>query len=1242
MFLPHSLPVRHTSWVTFFLMCCLGASTAAHGEDITPAQWLASQPKPAFKAGHTLPRLTRYAYQVPIDVTKELTENWGYALQLHEGYLDQQVVDRLDDPSSREAQIAALTLSDPVKYPLFITTSRRMPGVGEVDDSAWTHNASGQLLTGSLSSPDGTPWSPGEEPLYSSEAPDSVWALAGEYRAAPLRALVARVPVNMVLNGGEYGMGFVGVGDGAGTIWGLDPSHNAAVASSIWGGGRNGHCSAKSANAQRIIADAIRAAAPQRSLYVFYTAGGRTLRNHYWGQDFYGGYWEHGSGINDIPSNETYYKSFNSGFTGGEDVLTMALNAASLEIASGNPLSYNWLTGGWERGDPATFQADITRWTGFLKCYATAGMIGGNLGAYGDNNATLSASFPSNAPSYYLRDLIALSHVQALFSQIESLLRNSDLLPGPMKHAISITEPAYEFPTGDATARVLARKHRTQATWLITAWAADGADRHVRVAIPELGQLTVEARSCGSVYTATLTNHQVTLIRLDNEGATYTAVADGTPVVTTVDSTTQLPPASDCLLWLDAGRGLTVDGTGKVSAWTSQGSVALTLEQSLATNQPTVVTNAITGFPAVRFSNNLSWLENNAIGDTAGNAFIGTLNVYAVFTGATINGDNRVISATANGGDWETGKGFKLTDGIVGTAELKNGVLLKVTGGQIETTLNAIRIGVMGPGYGGFSGDLAEILVYKGQSQQSSSLVTAYLKDKYNLRPSTVVNGSFEAYQVSGYQYCQYTPQTPGWINCGSIVQANGSPWGAPIAPDGTQTAVLQMLGNMSQTIDLAAGSYTVGFKAARRQGQLQPVKVSIDGTQIALISPSSDAFDDYVTDSFTVTAGFHTLRLEGTDGTGDKSTFIDQVSLTKLAGSTGLLGGSFEVPMVNGYQYSPTGSSWTFSASSVIQANGSAWGALNAPDGKQTAVLQNTGAISQTITLAAGSYRIGFKAARRDNQIQPVKVSVDGTQIGSLISPASAAFEAYTSGVYTVAAGEHTVRLEGTDGTDDKSTFIDDVQINGETGAGSSATTAGLGSITREWWTGIGGTALNSVNWTSVPSGSESITSFEGPTNWADDYGSRIRGYLVAPTSGTYTFWVATDDDGELWLSTTDQPADKVMIASVAGWTNNREWNKYASQKSATIALMAGQQYYIEVLHKEGSGGDNVAVGWAKPGEGTSEPSQVIPGTQLSPWIGGSASMEGDLSDPACTGNICRKTLLQTFGLGYGFGEAK
>jgi hypothetical protein len=159
-------------------------------------------------------------------------------------------------------------------------------------------------------------------------------------------------------------------------------------------------------------------------------------------------------------------------------------------------------------------------------------------------------------------------------------------------------------------------------------------------------------------------------------------------------------------------------------------------------------------------------------------------------------------------------------------------------------------------------------------------------------------------------------------------------------------------------------------------------------------------------------------------------------------------------------------------------------------------------------------------------------------------------------------------------------------------------------GFILREWWTGISGTSVSSltsdINYPTNPNGRAFLTSLEAPTDWADNYGTRIRGYLYPPADGNYTFWIASDDNGQLRLSTDDNPSNAILIAYVNDWTNSHEWTKYTSQTSTPKSLLAGHKYYIEVLQKEGGGGDNIAVAWQGPGI----TQQVIDGFYLSPWL--------------------------------------
>jgi signal transduction histidine kinase len=129
-------------------------------------------------------------------------------------------------------------------------------------------------------------------------------------------------------------------------------------------------------------------------------------------------------------------------------------------------------------------------------------------------------------------------------------------------------------------------------------------------------------------------------------------------------------------------------------------------------------------------------------------------------------------------------------------------------------------------------------------------------------------------------------------------------------------------------------------------------------------------------------------------------------------------------------------------------------------------------------------------------------------------------------------------------------------------------------------------------------PSGREIATSFEAPTDWAKHYLTRMRGYLRPPADGSYTFWVAGDDEAELFLSTNEAPANAHPIASTPRATWPHEWERYPQQKSEAVFLKAGETYYIEALQRQWRGHDCLAVAWQGPGLAQG----VIDGKYLSP----------------------------------------
>ena len=159
-------------------------------------------------------------------------------------------------------------------------------------------------------------------------------------------------------------------------------------------------------------------------------------------------------------------------------------------------------------------------------------------------------------------------------------------------------------------------------------------------------------------------------------------------------------------------------------------------------------------------------------------------------------------------------------------------------------------------------------------------------------------------------------------------------------------------------------------------------------------------------------------------------------------------------------------------------------------------------------------------------------------------------------------------------------------------------------GSILSERWSGVVGSTIESLTanaaYPSRPSERTYLASFETlRSSQGEDYGRRVRGYLVAPLTGTYRFAISGDDRVRLLLGTDESPTSARTIAFSDGWTDSREFGKYASQQSAAIALVAGRRYYIEALQKEGVRNDHLAVAWQRPGDTAWA---VIPGEVLAP----------------------------------------
>ncbi|UCC97104.1 MAG: metallophosphoesterase [Phycisphaerales bacterium] len=186
----------------------------------------------------------------------------------------------------------------------------------------------------------------------------------------------------------------------------------------------------------------------------------------------------------------------------------------------------------------------------------------------------------------------------------------------------------------------------------------------------------------------------------------------------------------------------------------------------------------------------------------------------------------------------------------------------------------------------------------------------------------------------------------------------------------------------------------------------------------------------------------------------------------------------------------------------------------------------------------------------------------------------------------------------------------IDEIEADGTTKyAGDiwsfKTSRPGTGTILREVWEGVAGTQVSDLtgnkNYPGNPSYSDELSTFETPTSVADDFGCRIQGWLHPETSGDYTFWIACDQAGQLWLSTDQNPGDASMIAHVTSPVGVREFDDAGVVPSGPIHLEADRPYYIMALYKEGIGRDNLAVAWQGPDSPTRS---VIHGYFLTPFV--------------------------------------
>jgi mannan endo-1,4-beta-mannosidase len=150
---------------------------------------------------------------------------------------------------------------------------------------------------------------------------------------------------------------------------------------------------------------------------------------------------------------------------------------------------------------------------------------------------------------------------------------------------------------------------------------------------------------------------------------------------------------------------------------------------------------------------------------------------------------------------------------------------------------------------------------------------------------------------------------------------------------------------------------------------------------------------------------------------------------------------------------------------------------------------------------------------------------------------------------------------------------------------------------LVREWWNNVA--SLDRLkNISASPTGRAPMRkALEIPFTSVTNYSARLRGWLLPPISGAYTFWVASGSASEFWLSTDSSPSNRVQIAAITSSTPYSKWPHTNEAESKTVQLEAGQRYYLEIRQQQNSGSAHLSVRWRLP-DGTEQ--RPIPAERL------------------------------------------
>jgi PA14 domain len=143
-------------------------------------------------------------------------------------------------------------------------------------------------------------------------------------------------------------------------------------------------------------------------------------------------------------------------------------------------------------------------------------------------------------------------------------------------------------------------------------------------------------------------------------------------------------------------------------------------------------------------------------------------------------------------------------------------------------------------------------------------------------------------------------------------------------------------------------------------------------------------------------------------------------------------------------------------------------------------------------------------------------------------------------------------------------------------------------GQITWQQYRGLYDDEINELlSWPDFPDHpyeTKTLYNTKSVVNYDNAMGAMMRGYIYVPTSDSVTFNLTGNEQARFYLSTDENPANKVLRAYLNVNTGAEEYTKYPTQTSIKLYLQAGVNYYFEILYVDGTGSDYANLYWKAP----------------------------------------------------------